>query len=210
KDNRRYVYAATDRFDEATDIRRSIRDSKFKLIYNGDTSSPVYKSVRYRKQMQTMQILDSLEKNRELNNFFSNWFSKRKNSFELYEVSKDYYELNNLISNTKYNQIYESLKHQLFKWINESDYGNMSEPIMLDSMFSNSMSIPKLNIPKLIQLDEGYLIKSNNLFASVGWRNKKEKVWKIYNEDELIQPKNDFEILIFKPGYEVFVKTFKK
>ena len=81
---------------------------------------------------------------------------------------------------------------------------------MLDSMFSNSMSIPKLNIPKLIQLDEGYLIKSNNLFASVGWRNKKEKVWKIYNEGELIQPKNDFEVLIFRPGYEVFVKTFKK
>ena len=90
------------------------------------------------------------------------------------------------------------------------DYGNMSEPIMLDSMFSNSMSIPKLNIPKLIQLDEGFLIKSNNLFASVGWRNKKEKVWKIYNEDELIQPKNHFEILNFKHGYEVFVKTFKK
>ena len=210
KNNRSYVYAASDRFDEATDIRRSISDGKFKLIYNGDTSSPVYKSVRYRKQMQTMQVLDSLEKNSELNNFFSNWFSKRKNRFELYEVSKDYYELNNLVSNTKYSQIYESLKHQLFKWINESDYGNMSESVMLDSMFSNTMSAPKLYIPKLIRLDDGYQIKSNNLFASVGWRNKKEKVWKIYTEGELIQPKNDFEVLIFKPGYQVFVKTFKQ
>ena len=53
-------------------------------------------------------------------------------------------------------------------------------------------------------------IRSNNLFASVGWRNKKEKVWKIYTEGELIHPKNDFEVLIFRPGYEVFVKTFKK
>ena len=39
---------------------------------------------------------------------------------------------------------------------------------------------------------------------------KKEKVWKIYTEGELIQPINDFEVLIFKPGYQVFVKTFKK
>ena len=128
----------------------------------------------------------------------------------MYEVSKDYYELNNLVSNTKYSQIYESLKHQLFKWINESDYGNMSESVMLDSMFSNTMSTPKLYIPKLTRLDDGYQIKSNNLFASVGWRNKKEKVWKIYTEGELIQPINDFEVLIFKPGYQVFVKTFKK
>ena len=128
----------------------------------------------------------------------------------MYEVSKDYYELNNLVSNTKYSQIYESLKHQLFKWINESDYGNMSESVMLDSMFSNTMSTPKLYIPKITLLDDGYQIKSNNLFASVGWRNKKEKVWKIYTEGELIQPINDFEVLIFKPGYQVFVKTFKK
>ena len=77
-------------------------------------------------------------------------------------------------------------------------------------MFFNTMSAPKLYIPKLIRLDDGYQIKSNNLFASVGWRNKKEKVWKIYTEGELIQPKNDFEVLIFKPGYQVFVKTFKK
>ena len=76
------ILKVSNRFDEHTDLRRSIRENDFKLIYNGDTSSPVYKSVRYRKQMQTMQILDSLEKNRELNNFFSNWFSKRKNSFE--------------------------------------------------------------------------------------------------------------------------------
>ena len=81
---------------------------------------------------------------------------------------------------------------------------------MLDSMFSNTMSAPKLYIPKLIRQDDGYQIKSNNLFASVGWRNKKEKVWKIYTEGELIQPINDFEVLIFKPGYQVFVKTFKK
>ena len=36
KDQRKYIYAATDRFDELTDMRRSIRGKNFKLIYNAD------------------------------------------------------------------------------------------------------------------------------------------------------------------------------
>ena len=43
KDQRKYIYSATDRFDENTDIRRSIRGRNFKLIYNSDTTTPVYK-----------------------------------------------------------------------------------------------------------------------------------------------------------------------
>ena len=41
KDQRKYIYAATDRFDGSTDMRRSIRGGNFKLIYNADTTSPV-------------------------------------------------------------------------------------------------------------------------------------------------------------------------
>jgi hypothetical protein len=46
---------------------------------------------------------------------------------------------------------------------------------MLDSMFTKSISIPKLNMPEIIINDLGFLIESNNLYASVGWRNKNEK-----------------------------------
>ena len=53
---------------------------------------------------------------------------------------------------------------------------------MLEYMFTSSISIPKLNIPKLIESDVGYLIESNNLYASVGWRNKIEKVGNIYKQ----------------------------
>ena len=37
--------------------------------------------------------------------------------------------------------------------------GNMSESAMLDSMFTSSMSIPKLNIPEIIINDAGLLIQ---------------------------------------------------
>ena len=210
KDQRKYAYAATDRFDGGTDIRRSIRGSNFKLIYNGDTTTPVYKPVSYRQQMKTMQVLDSLQQKQELNTYFSNWFSKHKNRFELYDVSEDYFEAKNLIHNPKYERIYKTLQHYLFKWMKDSDFGNMSESAMLDSMFTSSMSIPKLNMPKLIMDDLGCLIESNNLYASVGWRNKNETAWNIYTTNELIQPKNDFEVILFRPGYKILVQPFKK
>jgi hypothetical protein len=210
KDQRQYVYAASDRFDGSTDKRRSIRGSNFKLIYNGDTTTSVYKPVSYRQKMKTMQVLDSLQFKQELNTYFSNWFSKHKDRFELYEVSEDYFEANNLINNPKYELIYNTLQYHLFTWMEESDFGNMSESAMLDSMFTSSMSIPKLNMPKLIMNDVGCLIESNNLYTSVGWRNKNETIWNIYKTTELIHPKDDFEVLLFRPGYEIFIKAFKK
>ena len=210
KDQRKYIYAATDRFDGSIDMRRSIRGSNFKLIFNGDTTTPVYKQVKYRKQMKTMQVLDSLNKKQELNTYFSNWFSKDKDRFELYEVSEDYSEAKNLIHNPKYEGIFKTLQHYLFAWTEKSDFGNMSESAMLDSMFTSSMSIPKLNMPEIIINDLGFLIESNNLYASVGWRNKNEKVWNIYKTNQLINPKDDFEVVIFRAGYEVLNLLFKK
>jgi len=210
KDQRKYAYSATDRFDESIDMRRSIRGSNFKLIYNGDTTTSLYKPVIYRQQMKTMQILDSLQKKQELNTYFSNWFSKNKDYFELYEVTTDYFEANNLINDPKYEQIYKILRHHLFTWMEHSDFGNISESVMLDSMFTSSLSIPKLNIPKIVTHDLGYLIDSNNLYTSVGWRNKNKKVWNIYTKNELIQPMDDFEIILFRPGYKILVQSFKK
>ena len=60
KEKRQYIYAATDRFDEYTDKRRSVRGGNFKLIYNADTTTSIYKPISYRKEMKMMQILDSL------------------------------------------------------------------------------------------------------------------------------------------------------
>ena len=94
--------------------------------------------------------------------------------------------------------------------MNSSDFGNISESNMLEHMFTESISIPKLNAPNLIESDAGYLIESNNLNTSVGWRNKYETTWNVYQKNEIIQPSNDFEILLFRPGHETFIKAVKK
>ena len=209
-DQRSFVYAATDRFDESLDMRRSIREDNFKLIYNIDISTPIYKMIKYRKQMKTMQVLDSLKINDNLNSYFFNWYNLPKDSFELYNISSDYYETKNLIDDPTYKNISTILKQKLKIWMDMSDFGNMSEFLMLESMFNNFMSVPKLKPPELKVRGEGYTIESNNLNASVGWRNKNELTWKIYNSNELIFTDDEFEILIFKPGFEILVNSYTK
>ena len=51
KDQRNYVYAATDRFDASTELTSAeVFEEKFKLIYNGDTTTSVYQPVIYRQK----------------------------------------------------------------------------------------------------------------------------------------------------------------
>ena len=42
--------------------RRCIRDKNYKLILNGDTNSSIMKPISYRKNMNTMKVLNSLNK----------------------------------------------------------------------------------------------------------------------------------------------------
>ena len=157
-----------------------------------------------------MQVLDSLFTKQQLNTYFTNWFSKNKDRFELYNVAKDYFELNNLINSPNHQEIFKELESQLLKWMYVSDFGNMTESQMLNSMFTSSMIRPKLDVPRLIISELGFIIESNNLNASIGWRNKNETVWNVYKKNDLINPEDDFEVIVFQPGYEILIKSFKK
>lgn len=207
QNNREFIFASSDRFDEFTDRRRCVRNENFKLILNLDTTSPIGKPVNYRKKMKTMEILDSLYENNLLKGYFNNWYKSRKEKYEFYNISNDPFELVNLISDSIYTNEIIELKTQLHKWIDSSDYGNMNEEQMLKEMWPNGKK-PKLKAPSIIKKDNGIKIISNNKNSSVGWRNNNNENWKVYLENETIEPKKTFEILIFMTGYGSIITTY--
>ena len=101
-----------------------------------------------------------------------------------------------------------TFKSELDYWIDESDYGNITENQILKEMWPNGEK-PKLKDPSIIKKYNGINIISNNNNSSVGWRNNKTENWKIYSTDEIINPENSFEILVFKPGYGSIIKTYQ-
>jgi len=208
QNNRDYIFASTDRFDEYTDSRRCVRNKEFKLIINCDTNSSIMKPVSYRKNMKTMRILDSLNDLKKNTISMENWYKKTKPKYELYDIVNDPYELNNLYTNKDYDSVFNKLKKKLDNWIDESDYGNLTEEELIKEMWANGEK-PKLKEPSIIQKDNGINIISNNSNSSVGWRNNKTENWKIYSNDEIISPENSFEIIVFKPGYGSIIKKYE-
>ena len=85
-----------------------------------------------------MNVLDSLNNINGLSNNLNNWYKKSKRKYELYDLKNDPYELNNLYGNMDYKNIFNELNKKLSKWINSSDYGNMSEVKMLKEMWAKA------------------------------------------------------------------------
>ena len=208
KDKRKYIFAATDRFDESITKRRCVRDKDFKLIINYDTITPIYKPIKYRSQMATMEILDSLNNINKSNELFKRWYTPPTSTYELYNVNKDPYEEKNLYLDSNYMRTFKLLKNKLDNWINSSDYGNLTEKDILKQMWPNKTP-PKLNPPEIKNINKGIIITTNNGLVSVGWRNQNESTWKIYKKDDVIYPNDSFEVIIFKIGYEPLRKDFE-
>ena len=208
QNNRDYIFAATDRFDEFTDKRRCVRNNEFKLIINWDTKSSAMKPVSYRKNMKTMRILDSLNDLKKNTNSMENWYKNTKPKYELYDIVNDPYELNNLSSNKDYDNVFNELKKKLNDWIDDSDYGNITEPKMIEEMWPSGEK-PDLKDPKIIKTERGFKIISNNENSSLGWRDSPNENWQVYLIEEIIYPKNNFEIIEFSPGYGSKKSLFK-
>ena len=57
KDDREYIHAAADRFDEYYDQIRAVRDKQYKYLRNYNTDKPYYLPLEYRERMNSMQEL---------------------------------------------------------------------------------------------------------------------------------------------------------
>lgn len=204
KNKREYIFAATDRFDETNSKRRCVRNNQYKLIRNFDTLSPLYQPISYRYQMRTMKILDSLKKLNQLSEAFKKWYDSNLPTYELYNIINDPFEQKNLIHDSSKQQTFEILKTKLEQWINSSDYGNFEEREMIGQMWPNG-NPPMLKEPKIIDKKNGKIIINENENSSLGWRNNKNEKWKLYKNQEIIQPQSMFETLIFKMGYQLQV-----
>ena len=208
-DNRTHIFAATDRMDESITKRRCIRNKKYKLIINYDSLNPIHKPNKYRSQMVTMHILDSLNGIQKSSHYFNKWFNEPSTTYELYDIKSDLYEEHNLYGDSTYKRVFESLNNKLELWINSSDFGNLKEEEIIKKIWPNNKK-PFLNNPDIENFKNGKIIRPNNEGISIGWKNKNDSNWKIYKVGEVIHPIKEFEVIIFKMGYDTVKKLFRQ
>ncbi|WP_111709791.1 sulfatase family protein [Lutibacter citreus] len=115
--NRKYVFAARDKMDETHDAIRAIRSKEFKLIHNLMPERPWCQLNQYKESaypvLAEMNILNLKGK---LNPVQAAFFAPTKPEFELFDLSKDPFEINNVANNSEYADIKLNLLSELNNW----------------------------------------------------------------------------------------------
>jgi len=187
KEERDYLFAAADRFDNQTDKVRAAFDKRYKLIKNYNLDQSYYLPVRYRETMPIMKELLRLRDSGELNNIQKLWFRAKKDSIELYDTQNDPFELNNLANLPAYRDKINKLHQALLTWIDETDdKGKMLEQEYVNSIWPNGKQ-PETKVPKVFISENTISIKTQTKGASIGYQWVKHqdslsRNWQVYQE----------------------------
>ena len=183
-DDPSFVFTTSDRYDEKIDKLRAIRYSKYKYIRNFNPYISNAIEVSYREQMPMMQNMREKWKSNNLPKNISRWFETPKPKEELYDITIDPYELNNLAKNPSLKDTLFFLRNKLDQWIEETgDLGVFTEKEILKSFFPNGKP-PKLSSLSY-EIEDGLIILTHpNKGSSIIWQkaDDKSRSWNIYDK----------------------------
>ncbi|MEL6105061.1 MAG: sulfatase [Planctomycetota bacterium] len=118
---RDYVVSARDRCDETVDRIRSVRQGDFKYIRNFYPRRPYLQPCRYKDAKPFMPVLRELHAAGKLNAPQSLQLAENRAEEELYDLTSDPWELNNLANDPGSRTTLEKLRGVLDRWVLESD-----------------------------------------------------------------------------------------
>lgn len=171
KKARKYVFAARDRMDERYDRVRSVRDNRYRYIYNYMPNQLKYQDIAYRMGIPMMKEMLELHKEGKLNADQDDWFKPTKPVEELYDVENDPHELHNLASDPRYAKKLKELRNAFNKWTKEvGDMSAKPEKQMVADWWNGKDKAPVTSEPVLNKSNDGYTLACNTEGASIGYR----------------------------------------
>ena len=203
----KYVFGASDRFDETTDKVRSVRDKKYKYIKYYETKKPMYLEVGYRNQMPIMQELLRLKKEGNLTSDQALWFRDSKPNEELFDIQNDPFELHDVSKDPVYTSKLEAMREACDQWIGEiNDTGMIPEEVSIANMHPNG-SQPKTEVVHVMIKNALVELSSKTKGASIGYKIIKEdkdpdqQAWMVYTDPISIHPNEKILAIAHRIGY---------
>ena len=125
---RQYVFGARDRMDERYDLIRAVRDDRFRYIRNYEPYRPYAQYLAYPEGWPVMQDMRRAERAGELEGPETLFFRPTKPLEELYDVTADPHELENLAESPDHRAVLDRLRETLDAWLAETkDLGFVPE-----------------------------------------------------------------------------------
>jgi len=142
---REYIFAHRDRMDETYDMMRAVRDKRFKYIRNFFPGRPYAQYIAYMEEMPTMKEMrrvykehrDALSPNydKAMTPAQLLFFRPEKPQEELYDVTIDLHEINNLADSPAHQIVLKRMRTALERWQKETvDLGLLPEDQLKERM----------------------------------------------------------------------------
>ena len=204
-DERKFIHAAADRFDETYDMIRAVRDKRFKYLKNFQPQKPYYLPWAYRENMASMQELLRLNAIDSLNEKQALWFRKTKPNEELFDTHADPHELNNLAEDPQFSKILSQLRGECTIWMHKiSDMGHIPEQELINTFWPDK--IQPLTANPVLNVENGELqITCQTEGASIGYKRlqdlKEGLGWQIYTAPIGVDQEEPILVIAHRIGF---------
>ncbi len=143
---REYIVSTRDRCDETVDRIRSVRRGHLKYIRNYLPERPYLQPCAYKDSYAWMKVLHELDRQGMLNEHQQLFTAKTRPQEELYDLSTDPFEINNIAHDHEYAGTLEAMRQILDQWILETgDQGQDPEP---KALYNSDMEVYVNNIKR--------------------------------------------------------------
>lgn len=113
---RQFVFAARDRADETVDLIRSVRDTRFKYIWNGFPNRPWLQPNRYKDSKPILQAMRKLHAAGKLTDEQALIMAETRPVEELYDTESDPWEFHNLATDPQHRTQLLKMRAALRDW----------------------------------------------------------------------------------------------
>jgi len=205
-DPREYAFGTADRFDESTDMQRSVLDGRYVYVKNFLPELPLIYRNKYRERITMNSKLIQMDSFNMLEGDAAYIFMKTKPVEEFYDLANDPYEVHNIIDNPKYFKRINDFRAALENWQKEiNDQGFIAENKLVKSFWPNMIQPKTENVDFKIGDDGLYELTTLTNGASIGYQID-EKIgtnsWSLYHEPIRIGAKQKIVARAIRIGYK--------
>ena len=209
---RDYIYGSADRFDESTDMQRSVLDGRYVYIKNFIPELPLIYRNRYREQIPMNKHLIELDADGKLEGDAAYIFMKTKPLEELYDLKNDPYEVHNLANDPAHTEKLKLLRSQLSQWqASIKDRGFTPESEIIRE-FWPGMIQPVTADVNIQQQNNTIVLRCATEGASIAYQLSDAigtDYWQLYSKPLLLQPQEKISTRAIRIGYKASKITVK-
>jgi hypothetical protein len=204
---REFIVAARERMDLTSDEHiRAVRDKQYKYIRNFTPERPYAWPISYRDRMPIMQEWRRLHAEGKLAGAPALFMRETKPPEELYDITVDPYEINNLADSPKRQDVLKLMRTRLAQWSKETrDLGGTPEDELIERMWPGKVQ-PVTAAPEITAAPAGggrttLTITCATEGASIGYQVDGGR-WLLYSQPVAIGSSSQIVAKAIRIGYK--------